>query len=156
MQPPLQQLIETRICAEIFPDLGLGAMSDTDDHCKGNKVQKELAMLRSWEVAAAMFVRKSLSHATYKPRVFDQDQHVEAKKSSLFRPDSLRHHCRQVWSAPCFVLGPLWGGLPMAWVLLVRKYSMIQMVNPQIGWWLTIHSPSWKAENIFRVVHVVR
>lgn len=71
MQPPLQQLLETRICAEIFPDLGRGTMPDTDDRCKGNRVQKELAMLRSWEVAAAMFVRKSSSHTTYKSRVLD-------------------------------------------------------------------------------------
>lgn len=57
MQPPLQQVMEDRICGEIFPDHELGVVSHTDDRCKDNLVQKELAMLRSWEVSAEMFVR---------------------------------------------------------------------------------------------------
>lgn len=58
MQPPLQQVMEDRICGEIFPDHELGIVSETDSRCKDNRVQKELAMLRSWEVSAEMFVRK--------------------------------------------------------------------------------------------------
>lgn len=57
MQPPLQQVMEDRICGEIFPDHELGVVSHTDNRCKDNVVQKELAMLRSWEVSAEMFVR---------------------------------------------------------------------------------------------------
>ncbi|OWT43035.1 MFS transporter [Pochonia chlamydosporia 170] len=56
MQPPLQQVMEDRICGEIFPDHELGIVSETDSRCKDNRVQKELAMLRSWEVSAEMFV----------------------------------------------------------------------------------------------------
>jgi hypothetical protein len=75
MQPPLQQLMENRICAEIFPDLGLGIVSDPDGRCKSNRVQQELAMLRSWEVAAEMFVRKFLPHNTHKSPAFNQEEH---------------------------------------------------------------------------------
>jgi MFS family permease len=156
MQPALQQLLETRICAEIFPDLGLETMSDTDDRCKGNRVQKELAMLRSWAVAAAMFVRKSLSHATYKPRVFDQDQHIELRNLAFFVQIPYGIIADKYGRRPVLFLALFGTVLQAAWVLLVRKYSRIQMVNLQIWWWLTIHSPSWKADNIFRVVHVVR
>ncbi|KHO01274.1 MFS transporter [Metarhizium album ARSEF 1941] len=56
MQPPLQQVMEDRVCGEIYPDHLVGTMSETDDRCKDNTVQKELAMLRSWEVSAEMFV----------------------------------------------------------------------------------------------------
>ncbi|KAG8406750.1 hypothetical protein J3458_021081 [Metarhizium acridum] len=56
MQPPLQQVMEDRICGEIYPDHPLGFMSETDGRCKDNRVQTELAMLRSWEVSAEMFV----------------------------------------------------------------------------------------------------
>ncbi|KJK81302.1 hypothetical protein H634G_03321 [Metarhizium anisopliae BRIP 53293] len=56
MQPPLQQVMEDRICGEIYPDHPVGIMSKTDDRCKDNRVQTELAMLRSWEISAEMFV----------------------------------------------------------------------------------------------------
>ncbi|KAI7759565.1 hypothetical protein LZL87_013510 [Fusarium oxysporum] len=56
MQPPLQQLLETRLCAEILPDLGPRTIPDMEDRCKSSRVQVELARLRSWEVAGAMFV----------------------------------------------------------------------------------------------------
>lgn len=58
MQPPLQQVMEDRICGEIYPDHPVGIMSKTDGRCKDNRVQTELAMLRSWEISAEMFVRK--------------------------------------------------------------------------------------------------
>ncbi|OAA36648.1 MFS transporter [Metarhizium rileyi] len=56
MQPPLQQVMESRVCGEIYPDHLIGVVSDPDHRCKDNRVQKELAMLRSWEVSAEMFV----------------------------------------------------------------------------------------------------
>ncbi|KAG5927132.1 hypothetical protein E4U42_002543 [Claviceps africana] len=54
--PALQQVLEDRLCGEVYPDHELGRPEHLDDRCKEKSVQKELAILRSWEVSAEMFV----------------------------------------------------------------------------------------------------
>lgn len=56
MIAPLQQVLEDRICGDIYPDHELGVVANPDDRCKDKFVQKQLAMLRSWDVSAQMFV----------------------------------------------------------------------------------------------------
>ncbi|KAK2601809.1 hypothetical protein QQS21_004592 [Conoideocrella luteorostrata] len=63
MAPPMAQVMEDRICGEIYPDHELGAVANPDDRCKDKVVQKELAMLRSWEITCEMLFLRS-------PKVF--------------------------------------------------------------------------------------
>lgn len=65
MGPPLQQVAEDRICGEFYPDHELGLVTQDDGRCKDKAVQKELAMLRSWQISGEMFVRECKASAPF-------------------------------------------------------------------------------------------
>ena len=61
LEPAMQAVMEDLICREQYPDHFLRqphSPSVLDLRCKAPKVQKELAMIRSWSAAADMLVRK--------------------------------------------------------------------------------------------------
>ena len=60
MDPPAQQIMESIICRDHYPDHLLSLPSVEDDRCKGKDVQKTLAMVRSWSLSAEMAVRECL------------------------------------------------------------------------------------------------
>ena len=60
MAAPGQQVLEDILCREHYPDHKIGVLDIDDERCKAPEVQKDMAMLRSWDASTGMLIRKSV------------------------------------------------------------------------------------------------
>lgn len=56
--PAIQEILEDVVCRKEYPDHQIGVFGNIDERCKDNRVQKTLIMVRSWDSAAELAVRK--------------------------------------------------------------------------------------------------
>lgn len=123
MNAPLQQVLEDRICGDIYPDHELGLVASPGDRCKDKSVQKRLAMLRSWDVSAQMFVRECKANSA--PRQvasIKQIADVDALPA-LFVQIPFGIIADKYGRRTVLFLSLLGAGLQTAWILLVCKYQ---------------------------------